>query len=152
MDLLSFLFNSKENIILGLSNLYGFVPAYIFYRSGRKGDLAGSLVLASSVVSSIVFHLIEYDSHGMPGIGIFQNELSQQVFLNIDRLCAVGAMYYFFNYKTFLNSKWLQLCSLIGITCLGFSELTTYYKSFHCIWHLLVFHIAYLLSKKKLIL
>jgi hypothetical protein len=135
-----------ENILVALTNLYGF-RAY-FYCSKFEQS-----VLLSAMISSIIYHLIEHHKHGMPGISFFNSVDSHIIFLNIDRLYAVICFLTFFEVNM-LNDQNLVICFGTGLFMMFLSEMifkTPKYKYAymitHCMWHFLAFHTIYLLRK-----
>lgn len=78
-----------ENIILALTNLYAIRAVGIAVKSNLPWQ---ALAVAAAALASIAYHLIECQKHGMPGIGVFESMLSHRVFINIDRVAAIGAV------------------------------------------------------------
>lgn len=87
--------NILPNLCCTVTNLYALFPIYVFYKNNM---IFKASFLAFTMVASICYHLIEHHKHNMPGIGLFNDKLSHQVFLNLDRFCSLAAVIVCYNY------------------------------------------------------
>ena len=74
------------NIIVAGTNFYG-LPGVITYY--QKGFIVKSVITASAIFFSTIYHLVEKNKHNMPGIGYFQDDGSQIVLHVLDRTGAI---------------------------------------------------------------
>ena len=148
-----------SNIIVGLSNLYCLRTIKLLINN-KQFEL--TLIMTSSMISSLIFHLIETDevkislnNNHVILTGIFNEKLYYgHYFLYLDRICAIisfiAALYWIFVVHTFHKYK-IIWSSVIKYTILSFiilliseySSNETVYVIFHSLWHVLIFQNAY---------
>ena len=149
-----------ENIIIAATNLYairGIISHFAKHNYTEAGFIFGAMMC------SITYHLIENIKHPLPGIipGIFKIPMKHKnlvfinkVFFNFDRFFAVAAILVCFRTKFILaNQMNIMGTAAAGSLCLAISEFIPkkhYYNHIfvmcHGLWHIAVFHCAYLLS------
>jgi len=140
-----------DNLIVAASNLYG-IRAILSCPSKW-----GKLICLSSVLASILYHVVEHHKHGMIGWGS-GTHLEHQICINIDRMMAVILGLYMIRGASI--KLIIQGCG--PLILLGLSELPWIFKIFgpyyehfwyiwwHSLWHIGIFHVVYLLALQKL--
>jgi hypothetical protein len=137
-----------ENIFVALTNLYALRSIILSLKQQRYLIYYG---LLCSMLSSIMYHLFESNKHNMPGL--FYNPRYEKTLLNIDRFFILFNSVLFFSYfKHALKSAFVKRLIAFAIVNLWISEWHIS-KDFqkplfiitHSMWHISVFHIAYIL-------
>nr|QYA18289.1 hypothetical protein KOM_12_19 [Clandestinovirus] len=127
------------NLIVSSSNLLG-LPALLACKNNSDRGM-----VAFTMIASILMHLSE-TKHALPGIHPFN--LYAWHFLQLDRIMAVAAMYYFCSHLQHV-STYLIIIAFIGLLSMYLSEKiengTVWFATFHCIWHLVAYHLMYLI-------
>jgi len=85
----AFILLHYENIVLACTNLSAVFSIYIYIQ--RALWLQAGAVTAA-MVASFWYHLIECHKHSMPGIGVCTSRREHDVWINVDRVCAVLAV------------------------------------------------------------
>lgn len=144
------------NLILSLSNLYGLLAVSVLY---NNNDMFGAIILSGTILSSMIYHLIEHHKHNLVGLSEFNlcdTVCHHQTFINFDRFFACSSVLYLLTYDLIIEHIVLTVIALI---CLSISETTQYiehriikrlFVPLHFIWHILAFHLAYLFALKKI--
>lgn len=133
------------NILVAISNL-----SFLYF--ARQKNIPA--IVYSPMIASFIYHLAE-TKHKLPGIP-FLNRYSYQL-LNLDRLCAYGAVYLvlskIYQKPELLTSEFI-LIGLVGFGALAYSEQDTIvqklfgkvisvsylsYTLSHIVWHLSAF-------------
>ncbi len=140
-----------ENIIVASTNLVGLI-AYPLCETKLE-----RFALLMAMGSSILYHLMENQKHGMSGLSkTLSQPFYHQIFINFDRLSAILCVYVFLSTKILTNPNLLTISviSAIGIICGVLSEIVfrhPYYKNqyiiTHCIWHICAFMSVYYIKK-----
>lgn len=102
------------NIIVAGTNFYG-VPGVLAYYN--KGQIFKSIVTGSAIFFSTIYHLIEKNKHNASGLGCFQDDKSQETFLNLDRVAAQLSMIIGIHQ---IYTKSIPILPLVGFGILGF--------------------------------
>lgn len=142
-----------ENIWLAASNVVAIVPAIVFY---RQGCILQCIAVALAGLASFIYHLIECDKYGMPGVGIFTSARSHAILLTIDRACAVFAMLVCWDTGALM---YYWPIAVIAFTMLAVSEIAPVYfngrykKEIYCaphhVWHVCIFYLAYAIAQAQ---
>ena len=134
-----------ENIWMSLTNLYALRAIYSFYLQDK---LAPTLVLTGAMLSSMMYHLIENQKHQMPGIGIANAPYWNSAYINLDRYFAFLSALTLFSWPHFKVYQFYCVASFASMTISEtlFRQEKYFYLIFHTIWHLSIFHIAWLFS------
>lgn len=143
-----------ENIFVAASNLYCLRAIQLAFKKEKYVEMS---ILGCATLASIIYHLSE-KKHGMKSL-CFKNNTN--ITLNIDRFFAVSSMIVFaLTYMDRLYDKNIISYSIFGLITGMISECQHVFKLplsiekplylvTHPLWHLSVFHIAYLLLNSK---
>jgi K+-sensing histidine kinase KdpD len=115
------------------------------------------MLLTITMEASMAYHVVECTTHGMPGAsGIPEHEYTLKL---VDTALTVILMFTLILHKNFGSPKIVKFW-LLSLFCLAMSEESvigmilpdaTYmklaYALTHSLWHLALFHVAYLLAK-----
>ncbi len=152
-----------SNIVVAASNLYALRVISHLYVMDRHLPL---LIFCGSMTSSILFHLVETDEivstspvnrTALPGIIGAEKAYYGHTFLFLDRLFAIAAVVISMVFlceqrnggkRALLVPNWTAVLSHSGaalvVTAISeFSVFEVFYVITHCLWHLIVFHMAF---------
>ena len=133
-----------ENIVVAITNLVGLLGLHLCQT--RREYRA----LLMAVLSSTVYHLVEHHKHGMPGVSnihllaCLSNPIFHQIFLNLDRICAIYCFYVFFRWEA-LYHPYIVLELTLGLAMMFMAENVftgtdvnsrMLYVITHSVWHL----------------
>lgn len=155
-----FNFHRLKNIWLASSNLYA-IRSIITFAKGQ--EVLTAFLITISMLSSFLFHLIEYRPNQIPGaIPSLRYDKYQSIFLWIDRIMAVIAFTSAIKLEGLINYWGLIVVALLVLLISEIKlessvlsrnirpeymlqdMLCIKYLIFHALWHLIAFHIAYL--------
>jgi len=151
-----------KNIWLACSNLYA-IRSIIVFAKGQ--EVLTACLIGMSMVASFWYHLIEFRSNQLPGvIPSLRDERWQMKWLWLDRIAAGVAFLSAIKIEGLIDYWWLIMIALLVLLISEIKiessvisrnirpdymlqdMLCTKYLIFHALWHLLAFHLAYLLG------
>jgi hypothetical protein len=140
-----------ENVLLAATNLWAVRPFFAFVVAIQP--LQATLVVFASIASAL-YHLAEYDSHGMTGfVPSCRTPDATRGLLVFDRVCAGAAILAIAplckDYENLVMTA-LILLHLLYVSEQADKTQTSLYVAAHGLWHIGVFELAYWIATGRL--